>query len=292
MLDFVQIKPHSRRKYSILRKYLDACEILSNKYRNFAYIDTHGGTGKVLDLETRKSADGSVLTAAKHQPSFPCHVAEIDRGHYETLRMATSGLRNVTLHFGDCNEKIGEMLRSVGGGRFIFCFLDPDALVTRIGTPQLKWTTIEKIARFPRTEILVNLQVFPIMRSAESSKGSSKRTASIKLRDNITALYGTDEWEKLGRGDFRGFLRLFISERLRGYKYKGAILIRQVRVRGPLYYLVYGSNSRTGAKIMRGIMSNEWLSIVGTEPLTKIGKTKTEWLDFEYSLDKPFIFEH
>lgn len=290
--NFIGIKPHSRRKYSILRKYLGACSRFSDKYRNFAYVDTHGGTGEVIDLEKDKPTEGSVLTAAKLQPTFPCYVVEIDPDRHAVLKKVTSKLPNVTLYFGDCNEKINEILKMIPRGeKFVFCFLDPDGLVYG-GIPQLKCTTIEKIAKFPRTEVLVNLPVFAIMRCAGCICDYGEAPSSRKMKDDIVALFGTDKWGEFDPGDYSKFLELFISERLKNYQFKGAILIRSVQTRGPIYYLVYGSNSQIGAKIMRDLMSNEWLNIIKAEPLTKIGKTKAEWLDFEYPLDKPFIFEY
>ena len=290
-MSFLVRKLHSRRKHSILRKHLGACKVFSDRYQNFAYIDTHGGTGEVIDFETSTSADGSVLAAAKLQPSFPIYAVEIDPDNYRLLHRSTQGYPNITIFHGDCNKKIDDILKLIPKGRkFVFCFIDPDSLVYN-EYDQLKWETVEKIAKFPRTEVLINVPTFTITRLAGVVKGYPEASSSIKLERHITDFYGSDKWKALDASDYRGFARLYISERLNDYKYKGAILIRSVPTRGPLYYLVYGSNNPTGAKIMRDIMSSEWLDIIKAEPLTKIGKTKAEWLDSEYPLDKPFIFE-
>jgi three-Cys-motif partner protein len=290
-MSFLQVKPHSRRKHSILGKYLAACKIFSDKYQNFAYIDTHGGTGEVIDFQTKQSLDGSVLVAAKLQPSFPCFVVEIDPDNYRLLKQSIQGLTNVTLFFGDCNEKIDEILGKIPRDRkFVFCFLDPDSLVYD-GHEQLKWETIEKVAKFPRTEILVNLPTYTITRCAAIVKDYPEASSSIKMESHISNFYGSDKWKVLDPSNYTGFARLYISKILQDYKYTGAILIRSISTRGPLYYLVYGSNNSIGGKIMRDIISNEWLDIIKSEPLTKMGKTKAEWLDSEYPLDKPFIFE-
>ena len=290
-MGFLKIKAHSRRKYRILRKYLGACKVFSDKYQNFVYVDTHGGTGEVIDFETKKPADGSVLVAAKLQPSFPCYVVEIDPDRYKLLSQSTQEYSHVTLYHGDCNEKIDDILKLIPKGRkFVFCFLDPDSLVYD-GYNQLKWETVEKIAKFPRTEVLINVPTFTITRLAGVVKDYPEASSSIKMERHISVFYGSDKWKVLDPSGYRRFARLYTSEGLKDYKYTGAILIRSVLTRGPLYYLVYGSNNRTGAKIMRDIMSSEWLDIIKAEPLTKIGKTKVEWLDSEYPLDKPFIFE-
>jgi len=278
----IPIKPHSRKKYTILQKYLGACERFSNKYQNFAYIDTHGGTGEVFDVADRRSCPGSVLTAAKIMPSFPCYVVEIDSEHYEVLKQHTKGYQHIHLFHGDCNEKIDEILSKIQAGeKFVFCFVDPDGLVYRKGTfvcPQLTSETIEKIAKFPRTEILLNLSVEGIMREAGCICNNPNVAASQKMEECLKRLFGSDKWKKLNPGDYRGFLRLYIDERLKSnYPFKGAILIRDSQTKGPLYYLVYGSKYSLGGKIMRDIMTKEW----GYKP---------PWIDKTHPLSE-FIFE-
>jgi len=290
-MSFIEVKAHSYRKYSILRKYLNVCKTFSDKYQNFVYIETHGGTGEVIDYETKKPTDGSVLIAAKIQPSFPCYVIEIDPDRYKLLKQSTQAYSNVHLFHGDCNVLIDQILSLIPKGKkFVLCFMDPDSLVYN-GYDELRWETVEKIARFPRTEVLINVPIYAISRLVGMVKEYPEAPASINLEKRITRFFGSDKWKMLDPGDYRGLVRLYIAERLQGYKYRGGILIRNVSTRGPLYYLVYGSNNHTGGKIMRNIMSNEWLDIVKSKPLTKIGKTKEEWLDSEYPLDRPFIFE-
>lgn len=290
-MGYLERKAHSRRKHSILRKYLGVCKVFWDKYQNFVYVDTHGGTGEVIDYDSKKLDDGSVLLAAKIQPSFPIYVVEIDPHNFALLQQSTQGYPHVNLFYGDCNEKIDEILRLIPKGeKFVFCFMDPDGLVYD-GYDQLQWETVEKIAKFPRTEVLINVPMFTITRLAGMVKDYPEASSAVKMGRHITTFYGSDKWKELNSGDYRRFVSLYISERLKDYKYTGGILIRSVTTRGPLYYLVYGSNNFTGAKIMRDILSTEWLDIIKVEPLAKIGKTKAEWLDSEYPLNKPFIFE-
>jgi len=290
-MSFLEVKAHSYRKYSILRKYLGACKVFSDKYQNFAYVDTHGGTGEVIDFETKKHGDGSVLVAAKLQPSFPCYVVEIDPDRYKLLQQSTQGYPNITTYHGDCNEKIDDILKVIPRGeKFVFCFLDPDSLMYD-AYDQLKWKTVEKIAKFPRTEVLINVPTFTIMRCAGAVKDYPEASSSVKMASHLTNFYGSNSWENLDPGDYRGLARLYVLERLKDYRYKGGILIRSVLTRGPLYYLAYGSNSVRGGEIMRDIMKKEWVDITGMYPVTRYQyKTDREWLDSERPLDF-FIFE-
>ncbi len=288
----IQIKPHSRRKHSILRKYLEVCKIFSDKYQNFVYIDTHGGTGEVLDLERNKITKGSVLTAAKLQPSFPCYIVEIDDSRFKLLKKSTNNLTNVYLFHGDCNEKIDEILEGIQKHKkFVFCFADPDSLVYD-SIPQLKYNTIKKIVNFPRSEILLNLPLISIMRSAGVIRSDPDAPNSQKMEEHITIFYGTEDWKKIDPGDYRNLLKLYIKERFKQFDYKGAILIRSITKRGPLYYLIYGSKNNIGGTIMRDIMKKEWVEILGSYPITKaLYKTDKEWLDAKYPLNQ-FIFEN
>lgn len=278
----IPIKPHSRKKYSILKKYLAACERFSNKYQNFAYIDTHGGTGEVFDVADGKACPGSVLTAANIMPNFPCYVVEIDPERYELLKQHAKGYTHIHLFHGDCNEKIDEILSKIRAGeKFVFCFVDPDGIVYRKGNfvcSQLTSETIDKIAKFPRTEILLNLSVEGIMREAGYICSNPDDGASQKMEECLNHLFGSDNWKQLNPGDYRGFLRLYMNERLKSnYPFKGAILIRDSQTKGPLYYLVYGSKYSLGGKIMRDIMTKEW----GYRP---------PWIDKTHPLTE-FIFE-
>jgi len=102
-----QAKPHTQQKYNILGKYLAACGKFARIYRNFAYIDTHGGSGLVEmvdegaehslfpDCFSERKVAGSPLIAARavqawsEGKEFPCHIIEIDPGRYATLEQST-----------------------------------------------------------------------------------------------------------------------------------------------------------------------------------------------------------
>jgi len=294
-LAYLHIKEHSHRKYRILDKYLRACERFSNKYQNFAYIDTHGGSGRVLDVCTDELTDGSTLIAARITPSFPCYVVEIDRVKYELLTMSTRELPNVKAFFGDCNRKIHGILATIAKGQmFVFCFVDPDGLVYHgkdASYDELTWNTVQAIATFPRTELLLNLPLQAIMECAGYVRNLPDNAASQKMRERMSTFFGTEKWQDLDPGDYKGFMRLYASERLeRHYQYIGSILVRNI-MRGPQYYLLYGSKSLMGGQIMRDIMKREYMTTVGV-PLTRHQhKTDKEWLDAEYPLNQPFFFE-
>jgi len=291
----IRIKPHTKRKYRILDKYVKACSQFNNKYQNFAYIDTHGGTGRIIDDKTEEELDGSVLTAAQAQPTWPCYCIEINEDRFSLLKESTENVENINLYCGDCNEIVDDILEDLDlGERFVFCFVDPDALTYRDGSTvksQITWKTLEKISSFPRTELLFNFMVGTVMRQKGAVQSNPKTSTSRAVSKHLTMLFGTDKWKELDKGDYRGFVRLFIDERFQHYKFKGAVLIRHEDNRGPLYYLIYGTNHSVGSKIMRHSMMKEWVDKTKSYPLTRRNYSSQEkWLDGEYPL-RLFIFE-
>jgi len=250
----LEIKEHTHKKYRILGKYLGACKTFNKKYRNFAYVDTHAGSGKVLfegDFE-----DGSPLIARAINPSFPCYVIEINEDRYKILNDSVTDLPNITAIHGDCNEKIPEVLRKIPGWKFTLCFVDPDSLIDEYtGCHELSWKTIEQISQGPKTEILLNFPLMPIVRNIGYVLSGQKSSKTQKFKDNLVEFFGTDKWIEIGTNR-KKLLDFYLSERLRGYEFKGAILIRTGNA--PLYYLVFGSHHKVGAKIMRDVMRKEW----------------------------------
>jgi hypothetical protein len=76
------------------------------------------------------------------------------------------------------------------------------------------------------------------------------------------------------------------------YTYTGAFLVRTQQNNLPVYYLVYGTKNERAATIMRDIMKKEYIDALGGVPLTKMQyRTDRQWLDAEYPLNRPFIFE-
>jgi len=287
---FIQIEPHTLHKYNILRKYLNVCRIFDKHYSNFVYVDTHGGSGKVY-LKS-KEIDGSPLIAAHWTPNFPCHIVEIDHERYRCLCESTAGCQNVHTYHGDCNKQITSILSNIPKGqKFVFCFVDPDSLVYRgsDGTEcdQVCAETIRKIASFPRSELLLNFPLEAILRCAGDYFKNPTEPRAIANGERVSTFMGSTSWQDLPEKERhrRAFLELYMHEMLDSYPYKGAILIRSDDKNLPLYYLVYTSNNKTAAKIMRDIMKKE-----GDFPLHYKLTGEPQTLDEIYPLTR-FIFE-
>lgn len=281
--DYWVIKAHSVKKYRILGKYLEACKQFHKKYNNFVYVDSHGGSGKVLNASTGKLEDGSPLIARKAiDMSFPCYVTEISPARCKILAESLKEYNEVRFQCEDCNIAVPQILSEIEDWKFVLCFVDPRGLIDELtGCHELSYETVDKIGLHKKSELLLNFPCFPLSRSigyclSTSGSEQAKRT----MEQNVTKFFGTDVWKKVGL-DRRKLLELYITERLsRYYLYIGAILIRQEGNNAPLYYLVYGTKNIVGARIMRDIMRKEW---AGKQELLVP-------LDEAYPINK-FIFE-
>lgn len=254
-------KEHSRRKLRVLEKYHSACERFANKYKNFVYVDTHGGSGKVIGVTGEVVEESSPLIASKLFPTHPCHIVEVHPRRFETLKEATKECANITLHFGDCNEIIDEILSKIPRGKvFVFSFIDPDGLIEEdTHVHELLWTTVEKIAKFPRTELLLNFPLEAILRTGGYVR---KKPHALKgtpaYRDAIARFMPVKDWETRIKdfSDKRIWLDLYMRGLEPYYKYRGALLVLAGQL--PIYYLVYASKREPGPTIMQNIMKIEW----------------------------------
>ncbi len=255
----LKIKKHTFQKYNILRKYFEACLKFENIYGNFAYIDTHGGSGNVLF--NGQAVHGSPLIATESKVP-QCYAIEIDKERRLLLQKAVAGLTNIKIIKGDCNKKIASLLKEIDTRKFVFCFLDPDGLVYTEGGKrvfELTWSTIEEISRRNNSEILVNLPTQGIIRCMGAMVAEPER--AVLLAEDITALIGNDSWTSKST---RWQLRDLFLERLQsvGFTHVGAVNIKS-EDNSHQYYLIYGSHHGVGAKIMRSNFRIEW----GFKPL-------------------------
>lgn len=257
------------------------------------YVDTHGGSGKVSFTSKGEMIEGSPLIASQWNPNAPCHIVEIDPEIYKRLCESTSECKNVTTYDGDCNEWIDTILDQIPKWqKFAFFFVDPSSLIYRSsdGTiyNQLLAETVKKIARFPRSELLLNFPLESMLRCAGDCFKNPTEPRGIANGKRVTIFMSSANWQSLSRRERnrRGFLELYMKEMLNSYPYMGAILIRSEKNNLPLYYLVYTTHNRTAAKIMRDIMKKE-----GDFPLRVDLRTlKPQRLDEVYPLTR-FIFE-
>jgi three-Cys-motif partner protein len=270
MGDYLKVKPHSRQKYTILDKYLRACENFARKYGNFFYVDTHGGSGIVeMEGEGSSKSEGSPLIAAKvietwkGGGAYPCHIIEINPEYYEVLKQAFQEKSWVKIYLGDCNDIAPSVVNSFPNAwAFGLCFMDPNGLVyDGPGASglvyQLIWSTVEQISQREKVELLINFPLEAILRCSGFCQEHPDNRASVSMADRLTKFFGTDDWWPLQ--EKREFLELYLNrlQNKLGFPYVGAYLVCSQGLT-PVYYLVFATRHEVGAKIMRDVMRNEW----------------------------------
>lgn len=300
--DIITIKQHTKYKYDIIRKYaFEACAMFARKYKNFVYIDTHGGSGRII-LPDGQTGDGSILIMRHNIGDFPMHVIEIDTGRYSMLVESTEKFRNIKTYYGDCNEIIDQILKKIPSWKFFLCFIDPDGLIyPKNGKKhmQLVSDTVRKIGRMNKSEVIVNFPLAGIERCG-GCLGKDDRKKDVEYVNRFYGKNCTEEcglwkdckhksgeckaWQEIIRDPNpkkrrRLLLELYIDKNMSSYEYTGAFLVRIRLLNVPQYYLIYGTHHPVGAKIMRDTMRQEW------------GYINPPWVDFEkqYPL-KRFIF--
>ncbi|HEV8404974.1 MAG TPA: three-Cys-motif partner protein TcmP, partial [Nitrososphaera sp.] len=238
---------------------LRACKRFYDKYGNFEYIDTHGGSGEVV--LNGKYIAGSPRIAGALDPSFPCHIVEIDKKRFETLQQSMKAFQNVEVINGDCNMEIDKILEKIPGWKFIFCFIDPSSLVydedPKFTCDQLSWETVEKVATsHPKTELFINFPLLAIAREIGAVRNPANEKQRQGLEERLNTFFGNDEWKGISN-ERRTLLDFFMSRLRNHYEYGGAILILNSS-NAPMYYLVYCSHSDIGLKIMKSNMDKEF----------------------------------
>jgi three-Cys-motif partner protein len=256
--EYWPIKSHHYHKYSILGKYLGACLVFQSRYGNFIYVETHGGSGLVHDVEKDELVPGSPIIARNNiNEELPCYILEIREDRYKRLCESLEEYPNANPICGDCNNEISNVLDSLPKWKFKLCFLDPDGLVEdTTGRNQLTWDTVKYIGKSEKTEILLNFSLEALIRLQGHILELPDNPKSIKFKERIRAFMPpTDEWEN--KRNKRDLLEIYLKHLREFYPYIGAILVRTER-RSPQYYLVYGTKNQTGAKIMRDVMKKEF----------------------------------
>ena len=101
--EIITIKEHSKKKYSILKKYMKVCAGFAEKYKNFTYIDTHGGSGKIFLPDGKTLDSGSTLIVQDAKSGYPFYVTEINNDRYNNLKKFTESYKNILLNISEAS---------------------------------------------------------------------------------------------------------------------------------------------------------------------------------------------
>ena len=255
-------------KLDYLARYINVFETsMRNKWKVRYYIDLLSGPGKNRVRESGEVLLGSPLIALTTQHPFT-HYIFVDNSPENTAalreRCSVSPYADrVTILTGDCNtlvDQIVAQIQPVQWQSLNLAFLDPAGM-------ELQWSTVEKLARLPRMDLIINYPQGGLRRGMRQAFEANPPT-------KVDRFFGGPEWREiyakyqqghLPEGLHFHLLDLYKSnlERL-GYRDIHRIvdtgdspLIRNVQRRAPLYRLLFASKHPRGHEFWEKITRRE-----------------------------------
>lgn len=274
---FGEVGPWAKDKLQLLGKYLHAYTTIMRKQpwcRAYCYIDAFAGFGRnrirgvdtgqttLFDPAIKEFIDGSPRVALDLEHPFSKYVfVEKDTARVHSLQTLKDEYsdRDIRIYEGDANDYLEELCgkRGVAWNELrAVVFLDPYG-------SQVKWSTIEAIARIRSIEIIINFPLGMCIQRLLPRHREPHPAASRRLDD----IFGTHEWYDVVYSQETSPC-LFGESVTQTIKRKGPVLLdwytgrlkslfefvtspHLVRTSGGqhLYYLIHVGNNRTGHKI-------------------------------------------
>jgi three-Cys-motif partner protein len=262
-----RLNPWSKVKHEIVEKYLGAyTTILRNQgwARRYVYIDAFAGAGVAIDSESEELIAAGALRALEVQPRFSeYHFIDTNRRKLTLLERLAHGRPEVHIHHGDYRAILpgilAERCRYEDYARGL-CILDPYGL-------SVDYVLLQQIAATNSVEIFFNFMLLGANRNVLWNRDPAE--LSPKRRALMTRIWGNDQWpEELYEREpsLFGDVAVKVSnervveayrKRLRaaGFKEVPEPIAMKNRTNAPLYYLFFGSQNRTAARIASEVMA-------------------------------------
>jgi|SRR5712691_2587869 len=212
-----------------------------------AVVDLFAGPGRARIRSTGAVIDGSPLIALKHTAAAFTRVilCDVDEENIAALKARTAeyGAR-VSIVYGDCNEKIDEIIAKVPPYGLNLALIDPFNL------DSLLFPTLAKLAQFDRMDLIIH---FPTM----DAKRNHAQGAVEKL-GRATGSAAIDSLILRPKDTAKAIAELRASLKQLGYTGYRSVAppIRNTR-NGLLYHLVHASKKGKGDAI--------WSSVTKTD---------------------------
>lgn len=255
----------SEAKLDILRDYLEAFALASQSVSERIYLDLFAGSFENKRRDGEGYFPGSPQIALDVKPAFTRLAFFEKRDKAEKLRSSiqdTEPNKDVCwkVFSGDCNDTIDKGLNYIAN-RWApaFAFLDPCGL-------QLKWATLEKLAKWKRNsktkmELLI---LFP--------DPALPRVIGAGYTKKLNDLYGTKGWISIDKLRRNGSLDASSTrielvnlyrwrlETILGYKKTHAIGI--VDNNKSIYTLIFATDHPAGDRIMEHVYKTHYEKII------------------------------
>jgi three-Cys-motif partner protein len=245
----------ARKKHERLRLYLEATWEVRARFvgpgkGGAAFIDLFAGPGRVRVRDASLVEPGSAVIAMEHQaaPFSRLVFCDADADNAQALAERSRADPRVTVFHGDCNERIGEIMRLVPMNGLNLAFFDP------FGAKTFHWKTLEALASARRMDLLMH---FP----TNTVKRNYGNKTNPQFEHVIDQMLGVADWRTRvpGASDAAELIDV-LRERLVTLGYVGQE-VRTMPVKndqgGLLYHLVFASKSTTGTKIWNSISTHD-----------------------------------
>ena len=256
------LDPHTKAKHSILRRYLSAYypKLASTRGR-IDFVDGFAGPGVYAGGEPGSPIIAlDALTEHRHLGNMAhCRFAflfiEEDKARFENLERILRGRTDppnveVKVRCGTFEEHIGEAFEGLEGLRNVgalpqrpsFVMVDP------FGVKGLPLDLLQRLAAFPKTELLVSFMYEPITRWL-STPG---------YEQHLDSLFGATEWRNatgLPPADKKAFLSDLYARQLTsiGMEYVRLFEMRDAGNRTE-YFLAFATHHLEGLRVIKEAM--------------------------------------
>ncbi|MFT3706494.1 MAG: three-Cys-motif partner protein TcmP [Archangium sp.] len=248
------VGPWVEDKHDLLQRYLEATHAVRSRFLGpnkggAAFVDLFAGPGRVRIRNADHVQRGSALLAQAHQRAPFSHLVfcDLDEENVAALAGRTVADRRVTVLPGDCNLRIDDLVQRIPRDGLNIALIDP------FGAKPLKWSTVEKLARFKRMDLLIHFPTNAIKRNFLNDYVTD-------FDDVIDALVGTEQWRERVRtlGEVVTLMDL-LRERLVALGYDSE-RVRAIPITntggGLLYHLMFASKDRRGTEIWKSLARN------------------------------------
>ncbi len=262
-----EVGPWTLEKLTLLRDYLTAYVKATKTARKISYVDLFAGPGQDKLKDKSQVFDGSPLIAMKLRPGFTRFIfVESDSPNTGSLQTWISKLgrsREADVVYGDCNQRIDEIVDKIPKDGPCFVFLDPSS-------PSLNWATVARIAsirvgyRKRRPEQLI---LFPYNMGIARMLPRNEDPVSIRRPDEEqinNVMPDASKWKKVieawrnreieAQEKQRRFLYLYWMGLTKlGYEYVLSPRLIRTPDKHPLYHLFFASDHYAGRNIMESV---------------------------------------
>lgn len=239
----------AREKHDLLADYIIATKNARKKFRRSTYTELFCGPGRVRYGKGGLLADGSALRAWKTSkdagvPFAKVNIADLDAINVATckarLEAAGAPVHDLTL---PSHESGPRFLDSLGSGLHLV-LLDP------FGIDAMPFSLVEKFARYPKMDLMINYSVFDVQRNLLLNLRGERDNLEAFCPGWLAAIAGATN-RRAQRGKLLAHWLAKIAAC--GPQYSGEMPLLRTGLNAPMYYLVFAANDEMPLRVWRDL---------------------------------------